>query len=141
MPLWIKAFHVIFMVAWFAGLFYLPRLFVYHADTHDELGKQRFCIMEKRLSILMSIAAALTIGFGLWLMRDYGADWLAANAWMHVKLLLVLGLIGYHGWCQIQVKKFREQRNSGNSGYFRLMNEVPTLFLVVIVILATVKPF
>ena len=71
----------------------------------------------------------------------YGSAWLAANGWMHVKLLLVLGLIGYHGWCQIQVKKFREHRNTGNAGYFRLMNEVPTLFLVAIVILAIVKPF
>jgi putative membrane protein len=141
MLLWVKAFHVIFMVTWFAGLFYLPRIFVYHADTTDEIGHDRFCTMEKRLGILMSIGAALTIIFGLWLLAGYGGAWLAANGWMHAKLLFVLGLIGYHGWCQVQVKKFRERRNTGSAGYFRLMNEVPSIFLVVIVILAIVKPF
>lgn len=141
MPAWIKAFHIIFMVTWFAGLFYLPRLFVYHTEATDDAGHRRLCTMEKRLSILMSIGAALTIVFGAWLLWLYGTDWLAANAWMHVKLLLVLGLIGYHGWCQIQVKKFREHRNGRDSRFFRLMNEVPTVFLVAIVILAVVKPF
>jgi len=141
MLLWVKAFHVIAMVAWFAGLFYLPRLFVYHAEATDEVGRTRFCTMERRLGMLMSIAAALTIGLGIWMLVGYGSAWMAANGWMHVKLLLVLGLIGYHGWCQIQVKKFRENRNSGSAGYFRLMNEVPTIFLVLIVILAIVKPF
>ncbi|MAA73115.1 MAG: TIGR00701 family protein [Salinisphaeraceae bacterium] len=139
--LWIKAFHVIFMVTWFAGLFYLPRLFVYHADAKDPISLERFCIMEKRLSILMSIGALLTILFGGWLVFAYGLGWLASSGWMHVKLLLVLALIGYHGWCQIQVKKFREARNLGSSRYFRLMNEVPALMLVAIVILAVVKPF
>lgn len=141
MLLWVKALHVIFMVTWFAGLFYLPRLFVYHVATTDSIGHDRFCTMEKRLSILMSIGAALTIGFGVWLMLAYGSDWVAANGWIHAKLLFVFGLIGFHGWCQVQAKKFREKRNSTNAGYFRLMNEVPTLFLVVIVILAVVKPF
>jgi len=139
--LWIKAFHIVFMVTWFAGLFYLPRLFVYHADTADQLGHDRFCLMEKRLSVLMSIGAALTIVFGLWLLWLLGMDWLAANAWMHAKLVLVVGLIGYHGWCQVQVKKFRERRNRNASGYFRLMNEVPSLFLIAIVVLAVIKPF
>ena len=97
--------------------------------------------MEKRLAILMSIGAALTIIFGVWLIAGYGGAWMAANGWIHVKLLFVLGLIGYHGWCQVQVKKFREQRNTGRAGYFRLMNEVPTIFLVAIIVLAIVKPF
>ena len=141
MLLWVKAFHVIAMVTWFAGLFYLPRIFVYHADTTDEIGHARFCTMEKRLGILMSIGAALTIAFGVWLLAGYGGAWMAANGWMHVKLLFVLGLIGYHGWCQVQVKKFREQRSSGSAGYFRLMNEIPSVFLVLIVVLAVVKPF
>lgn len=138
---WVKALHIIFMVTWFAGLFYLPRLFVYHTEVSDDSGYQRFCVMEKRLSVLMSIGAVLTIVFGIWLMLLYGGGWIAANAWLHAKLLLVLILIGYHGWCQIQVKKFREQRNSHGSGFFRLINEVPTLFLAAIVILAVVKPF
>lgn len=138
---WILAFHIIFMVTWFAGLFYLPRLFVYHAETKDAPGHERFCIMEKRLAVLMSIGAALTILLGGWLIGVRGSAWFMASGWMHVKLLLVLGLIGYHGWCQIQVKRFREKRASDNSRYYRLMNEVPSLFLVAIVILAVVKPF
>ncbi|MES1942997.1 hypothetical protein PC39_02692 [Salinisphaera sp. PC39] len=139
--LWIKAFHIVFMVTWFAGLFYLPRLFVYHADTTDEISHARFCVMERRLSAIMGIGALLTIGLGLWLLLAYGSAWLAGNGWMHVKLLLVAGLIGYHGWCQIQVKRFRERRNRGSSRYFRLMNEVPGAFLIAIVVLAVVKPF
>lgn len=138
---WILAFHVIFMVTWFAGLFYLPRLLVYHADAEDAAGRERFCVMEKRLSILMSIGAALTILFGAWLLWLYGAAWLAATGWMHVKLLLVLGLLVYHGWCQIQVKKFRQGRAAHSSRFYRMMNELPTLFLIAIVILAIVKPF
>lgn len=136
--LWIKAFHIVFMVTWFAGLFYLPRLFVYHAETTDAISHDRFCIMEKRLSIIMSIGAALTIFFGLWLLSYWD---IAGNGWIHAKLALVMGLIGYHGWCQIQVKKFREKRASGSSKYYRLMNEVPALALIGIVVLATVKPF
>lgn len=139
--LWIKAFHVVFMVTWFAGLFYLPRLFVYHADTADQLGHDRFCLMERRLSILMSIGAALTVVLGLWLLWLYGAGWLEHNGWMHAKLALVAALIGYHGWCQIQVKRFRERRNRNSAGYFRWMNEVPSLLLIAIVVLAVVKPF
>lgn len=141
MLLWLKALHIIFFTAWFAGLFYLPRLFVYHADARDQISHDRFCIMEKRLSILMSIAALLTIVCGAWMLSLFGMGWLAHNGWMHAKLLLVVLLIGYHGWCQIQVKKFREGRNTHNAGFFRAMNEVPTVFLVLIVILAVVKPF
>ncbi len=139
--LWIQAFHVIFMVTWFAGLFYLPRLFVYHADTTDAISLDRFCVMERRLSILMSIGAALTIAFGLWLLWHLGLSWLSGSGWMHTKLLLVVGLVGYHGWCQVQVKRFRERRATGSARYYRLMNEVPGVFLIAIVVLAVVKPF
>ena len=141
MYLWVKAFHVIFMVAWFAGLFYLPRLFVYHAEATDSVGRERFKIMEKRLSILMSIAAVATIVFGIWLIGMLGWGWFMNTGWIHAKILLVVLLLGFHGWCQAQVKKFREDRASGSAGYFRLMNEVPTFFLVAIVVLAIVKPF
>lgn len=143
MFLWVKAFHVIFMVAWFAGLFYLPRLFVYHAEASqsDTVGRERFATMERRLSILMSIAALLTVVFGIWMIAMLGMGWLAHNAWMHAKLGLVFLLICYHGWCQAQVKKFRENRAKGSPGFYRLMNEVPTVFLVLIVVLAIVKPF
>lgn len=140
---WVKTFHIVFMVAWFAGLFYLPRLFVYHTEvtTDDNTAYQRFCTMERRLSVLMSIGAALTIVFGGWLMMIHGADWVAANTWLHAKLLLVVGLIGYHGWCQVQVKRFQQQRNTHHANFFRKMNEVPTVFLVLIVILVEVRPF
>lgn len=141
MYLWVKAFHVIFMVAWFAGLFYLPRLFVYHAEASDAVGRERFKIMEKRLSILMSIAAVATIVFGIWLIGMLGWGWFMNTGWIHAKILLVVLLLGFHGWCQAQVKKFREDRASDSAGYFRLMNEVPTFFLVAIVVLAIVKPF
>ncbi|MFT5062777.1 MAG: putative membrane protein [Gammaproteobacteria bacterium] len=139
--LWVKAFHVISMVTWFAGLFYLPRLFVYHVDTEDAVGHQRFCVMEKKLSVMMSIGAVLTVGFGLWLLVVWWAGSLAGQGWLHAKLTLVILLIGYHGWCQVQVKKFREHRATGSSRYYRLMNEVPALVLIGIVVLAIVKPF
>lgn len=138
---WVKAFHIIFMVTWFAGLFYLPRLFVYHTQVTDDNAHQRFCLMEKRLAIMMSIGALLTIVFGAWLMGLYGGAWIAANAWLHAKLLLVLVLIGYHGWCQVQVKKLRERRNNHSENFFRWMNEVPTVLLIAIVILVEVQPF
>lgn len=136
--LWIKAFHIVFMVTWFAGLFYLPRLFVYHADTTDAISHDRFCVMERRLSIMMSLGAVLTISFGLWLLSHYS---LAGQGWLHTKLLLVAGLIGYHGWCQVQVKKFRQQRATGSAKYYRWMNELPSVALIAIVVLAVVKPF
>lgn len=141
MFLWLKAFHIIFVVAWFAGLFYLPRLFVYHADARDTISHERFCVMERRLSMLMSIAALLTIVLGIWMIFVLGSAWFAASGWLHAKIMLVILLIGYHGWCQVQVKKFREQRNRHSANFFRLANEVPTVFLVLIVILAVVKPF
>ncbi|MBH04496.1 MAG: TIGR00701 family protein, partial [Xanthomonadales bacterium] len=107
----------------------------------DTVGRERFKIMEKRLSILMSIAAVATIVFGIWLIGMLGWGWFMNTGWIHAKILLVVLLLGFHGWCQAQVKKFREDRASGSAGYFRLMNEVPTFFLVAIVVLAIVKPF
>lgn len=140
---WVLTFHVAFMVAWFAGLFYLPRLFVYHAETgaDEATGRQRFCTMERRLSVLMSIAALGTIVFGLWLVALLGMTWLAQTGWFHAKLALVVLLIAYHGWTQIQVRKFREGRATGSPGYYRGMNELPTVLLVLILIMVFVKPF
>lgn len=138
---WLLAFHTIFVVSWFAGLFYLPRLFVYHADTHDQLGYDRFCTMERRLSVLMSIAAAGTIIFGVWLMLLNGVDWVVSTGWFLAKLAFVLILIGFHGWCQIQVKQFRERRNRRSADRFRMANEVPTVILIAIMILVFVQPF
>lgn len=138
--LWVKAFHIVFMVTWFAGLFYLPRLFVYHADANDGISHDRFCIMERRLSKLMSIGAALTLLFGLWLLFGWFGSAIT-QGWMHGKLAIVIALIGYHGWCQVQVKKFRERRASGSAKYYRLMNEIPAFALIGAVILVVVKPF
>jgi putative membrane protein len=138
---WIKVFHVTFMVAWFAGLFYLPRLFVYHAEAQDQVGRQRFCVMERRLAKLMSIAALGTIFFGAWLLALLGWGWLAATGWMQAKLVLVAGLVAYHGWCQIQIRKFRQQRATNTSKYYRAMNELPSLLLILILILVFIRPF
>ena len=141
MLVWVKAFHVVFVVAWYAGLFYLPRLFVYHAETRDDLGHQRFCTMEKRLSILMSIAAVLTVTLGVWLIYLYGSEWFKVSGWLHAKISLVVLLVVFHGWCQVQVKKFREHRNTHSARFFRMANEVPTVLLVLIMIMVYVKPF
>ena len=115
--LWVKAFHIIFMVTWFAGLFYLPRLFVYHADATDPVGFDRFKIMEKRLSIIMSIGALGTLVLGFWLL--FGWHTAAAKyGWLHAKLLFVVLLIGYHGYCQVCVKRFREERNQHSAKFY-----------------------
>lgn len=138
--LWVKAFHIIFMVTWFAGLFYLPRLFVYHAETTDDAGTQRFKIMERRLLALTNIGAALTLVFGLWLLLGWRGDLMAAG-WFHAKLGLLILLFGYHHLCGRYARRFREDRNLKSSRYFRLFNEVPAVLLIAIVVLAVVKPF
>lgn len=138
---WLKVLHLFFIVAWFAGLLYLPRLFVYHAEARDQVGRDRFCTMEKRLSIMMSIGAVGTILFGIWLLISYGGPWLANNGWMHAKLLLVLLLVLFHGWCQMQVKKFRKGKPTCSARTYRFMNEAPTIGLLLILILVFVRPF
>lgn len=135
---WIKAFHVIFMVTWFAGLFYLPRLLVYHALARDSTSAQRFEIMEKRLFVLMTIGLLATTGFGLWLLIGW---WLPLPVWLEVKLALVGLLIIYHFYCLRLMHNLAAGRCIRSSRFYRLYNEVPTLFLFVIIILAFVKPF
>jgi len=136
--LWIKAWHIIFMVTWFAGLFYLPRLFVYHAMSEDEASKARFKIMERKLFYgIMTPGAILTIGFGLWLMLGYGF----AGGWLHAKLALVFLLVVYHIYCGKLVSDFKHDRNRHSHVYFRWFNEAPVLALIAIVILVEVKPF
>lgn len=136
--LWLKAFHIIFMVAWFAGLFYLPRLFVYHASAQDETSLQRFVVMERRLFILMNIAAAGTIAFGLALLIGW---WLPMPAWLHVKLALVVLLILYHILCGKFLRDFRAHKNLRSARFYRAFNEIPSVLLIAIVILVVVKPF
>jgi len=136
--LWIKAFHIVFMVTWFAGLFYLPRLFVYHAMTDDTAGRERFKVMERKLYFgIMAPGAVLTIAFGLWLRVGYGVG----GRWLHGKLALVAVLIAYHLWCGKLMIDFKHDRNTRSHVWYRWFNEVPTVILIVVVILTVVKPF
>jgi protoporphyrinogen IX oxidase len=140
--LWLKAFHLIFMVTWFAGLFYLPRLFVYHAMSSDTVSRERFKIMERKLYYgIMTPGMLLTLLFGAWMLADYAWDMYRSSGWLHAKLGLLALLVGYHGLCGKWLLDFKHDRNRHNHVYFRWMNEVPVLFLFGIVILAVVKPF
>ncbi len=136
--LWIKSLHIIFMVTWFAGLFYLPRLFVYHAMSDDRPSIDRFKIMERKLFFgIMTPGAVLTIVFGLWLMLGYGID----GGWLHAKLALVVVLILYHIYCGKLMIDFKHDRNRHGHVFYRWLNELPVVLLVAIVILVVVKPF
>lgn len=137
--LWLKAFHVIFVVTWFAGLFYLPRLFVYHVATTDPLSLERFVVMERRLFGIMTLGGALAALFGV-SMIVAAPSYLAAG-WLHVKLALVAFLIAYHAWCYQLMAALRQGKNPHSERWYRLFNEVPALLLIAIVILAIVKPF
>ncbi|WP_417659787.1 protoporphyrinogen oxidase HemJ [Pseudidiomarina sp.] len=141
MILWLKAFHVIFMVAWFAGIFYLPRLFVYHAQNDNENVSEQLKVMERRLLYFVTPFAILTLVFGLALMWIYGAAWLKASAWLHVKLVLVAVLYIYHGYCFKLLSDFKHNRNTRSHKFYRVFNEVPVFALFAIIILAVVKPF
>src|SRR5688572_1445245 len=136
---WIKVWHVIFMVTWFAGLFYLPRLFVYHASATDRASIDRFRVMEKRLFAIMTIGAVLTAAFGLWLVARNPA--LLDTGWMRAKLALVLILIAYHAWTWRLLREFAAGRNAHGERWYRWFNEIPSLLLIGIVLLAVVRPF
>lgn len=136
--LWVKSFHIVFVVAWFAGLFYLPRLFVYHALTTDSAGIERFKIMERKLYYgIMTPSAVLAVVLGLWLWLGYGIS----GAWLHAKLALVVLLIAYHGYCGRLLADFKRDRNRHGHVYYRWFNEVPVLILIAVVILVVVKPW
>ncbi len=136
--LWIKALHIIFMVTWFAGLFYLPRLFVYHAMAEDAPGRERFKAMERKLYRgIMAPSAVLTIVFGAWLWLGYGFT----GVWLHAKLAIVALLVAYHLYCGRLLADFARDRNTKSHLWYRWFNEVPTVFLIAAVILTVVKPF
>ncbi len=137
--LWIKALHVTAMVTWFAGLFYLPRLFVYHADTEDLAGRERFKVMERRLYTMLNIGMTATIVFGLWVLSFEPV--LLGLWWMKLKLALVALLIAYHLWCGRLVRAFRDDRNLHGSRWYRYFNEAPSLLLLAIVMLVIVRPW
>jgi protoporphyrinogen IX oxidase len=136
---WIKAWHVIFMVTWFAGLFYLPRLFVYHAAATDGPGIERFRVMERRLLAITTVGAALTVAFGLWLLARSPA--LLDAGWLRAKLVLVALLLAYHAWTWRLVRAFAAGRNAHGPRWYRWFNEVPSLLLIGIVLLAVARPF
>ena len=136
--LWLKAFHVVFVVTWFAGIFYLPRLFLYHAAATDAPSIERFQMMERRLFAIMTIGASLTLLFGLSMV--IAAPALLGFGWLRAKLLLVLALIGYHAWCYRLMVDLRVGRNPRSSRWYRIFNEVPSVLLIAIVVLAVVKP-
>ena len=138
LTLWLKAFHVIALVTWFAGLFYLPRLFVYHADAHDAIGVERFKVMERRLLAIMTIGACATVAFGIAMLVAVPAY--LAMGWLHIKLVLVGLLIIYHLYCYKFTRAFAQDRNVRTSRWYRMFNELPSLLLMGIVILAVVKP-
>ena len=136
--LWVKALHIIFMVTWFAGLFYLPRLFVYHAMTDDRVSHERFLVMERKLYWgIMTPGGVLTIVFGLWLWFAWGFS----GGWLHAKVALTALLVVYHIWCGKLMLDFRAGRNRKSHVWFRWFNEAPTLVLFAVVILVVLKPF
>ena len=145
--LWLKAFHVVSVVSWFAALLYLPRLFVYHSQIQasrgaaidDVAGNARFKVMERKLFKLMTLAAFMALAFGV-SMLAVAPEYLLMH-WLHVKLLLVLLLISYHGACFALLQQFANDRNSHSERWDRIFNEIPALLLIGIVILAVVKPF
>ena len=138
--LWLKAFHVIFMVAWFAGIFYLPRLFVNHAETNSSEVTQQLKGMEKRLLYFITPFAILTVLLGLLLIHAYGHAWFAAAKWLHIKLTLVILLLMYHGYCFKLVNVFQQDNNTRSGKFYRIFNEIPVLVLFAVIILAYVKP-
>ena len=136
--LWIKSLHLIFVVSWFAGLFYLPRLFVYHAVATDGVSVERFKVMERRLYRgIMMPAMVLTLASGLWLWLGFGFR----GGWIHAKVFLVVLLVAYHFWLRKLLGDFARDANTRTDRFYRIVNEVPTVLLVMIVILVVVKPF
>jgi len=138
MMLWIKAIHIIAVICWMAGIFYLPRLFVYHAMSTDKVSRERFEVMERKLYRgIMHPSALVSIIFGMWLWLEYGFN----GGWLNLKLLLVFFLIVYHCWCGFMIKKFTLNQVKQGHVFFRFMNEAPIFLVIGIVILVVVKPF
>ena len=138
--LWVKSLHLIFMVTWFAGLFYLPRLFVYHAMAEDQAGRERFKVMERKLYWgIMTPGGVLTIAFGLWLWLGWFKG--AFGGWFHAKLALVALLAAYHLWCGMLLRDFAADRNTRSHVWFRWFNELPIVVLIATVLLVIFKPF
>lgn len=139
--LWVKSLHIVFVVSWFAGIFYLPRILVNLAMETDATATQRLLLMARKLYRFMAFPAVAALIFGSWLWLGYGFGQGPGNAWLHVKLALVIVLIGYHHACGRLLKKFEAGTNTRSHVWFRWFNEVPVLLLLAIVMLVVVKPF
>lgn len=141
--LWVKSLHIVFIASWFAGLFYLPRIFVNLAmvPVGSEAERARLLLMARKLLRFTTILALPAIGFGAWLWLGYGIGKGPGNAWMHAKLALVVLVIGYHHGCSVLLRKFEANRVQRSHVWFRWFNEIPVLLLLAIVILVVVKPF
>ena len=141
--LWVKAFHIMAVITWFAALFYLPRLFVYHALANaegDKTGSERFKIMERKLYRgIMTPSMLVALGLGVWLLVDRWSSYFHSATWMHIKLTLVILLIGYHHMCGAFMKKFARDENTRSDKFYRVFNELPVFILVAVVILVTLK--
>ena len=143
MILWLKAFHIIFLVTWFAGLFYLPRLFVYHTDLSSDSSNEynRFSTMERRLYWgIMTPSAVITVFLGLDLIHRMRYSFRSLPHWLQLKIGLVLILLGFHVYCGYLLKQFKCNRNTRSSLFYRWFNEIPTVILIMVVCLAVVKP-
>ena len=135
---WIKALHIVFVVAWFAGLFYLPRLFVYHAQAEDTVSRERFKVMERKLYRgIMTPAMVITLATGLWMWFGYDAT----PGWLYAKVALVVVLVAYHFWLRSLMANFARDDNRHTHVFYRWVNEIPTVILFVVVVLVVVKPF
>ena len=142
MVLWIKALHIIAIVTWFAGLFYLPRLFAYHAESEDSVSINRFKTMERKLlNFIMWPSMIVVVLAGLSLIGMGGHSYFKTHFWLEVKLPLVLILIFYHIYCSFLVRNFRLDNNTKSPRFYRIFNEVPSMILIIVVILSVVKPF
>lgn len=137
--LWLKALHLFFVITWFAGIFYLPRLFVYHAESENIAVKTQLAIMANRLFWFVTPFALLTLIFGLSLIFSYGIDWFVASHWLHIKLALVVPVYAYHYYLYRLLGDVKRDQNKHSAKFYRIINEVPVLFLFAIVALAVVK--
>ena len=142
MDTWAKAWHLIAMVTWFAGIFYLPRLFVYHAMSDDKISIERFKVMERKLYYgITTPGMVVTFIFGFWMLYDYAWEAYGHMLWLHIKLGLLALLVVYHFYCGKLLKDFRDDQNSRSHVWYRWFNEIPVVLLIVIVLLAVLKRF
>jgi putative membrane protein len=136
--LWVKVVHIVFVISWFAGLFYLPRLFVYHAQSEDTVSRERFKVMERKLYRgIMTPAMVFTLVTGVWMWLGFGVG----GGWLYAKIACVVSLVAYHEWLGVLLRAFARDENRHSHVFYRWVNEAPLVLLVAIVILVVVKPF